>query len=176
MGEAWRVVKAGLAGALSLLEKGVIKLQRADKVGGPLDPMVLLCVLRVLHANALSRLYHIHPPHIQAQPAAPTTTAAEPRPHTGMHQPPAPTPHPQVREQSKWLWGNFAPVEGDLFSANCPITGTLPKEVSGLFARNGEGPRRHATRAEDDRCVAHVIHGLCITGPNPVHITAGYHW
>ncbi|KAM3569162.1 hypothetical protein VYU27_008727, partial [Nannochloropsis oceanica] len=53
-------------------------------------------------------------------------------------------------EDNRFLWGNYAPVQGDLFVPNLPVTtGKLPPEVTGLFARNG---------------------------PNPAYISAGYHW
>lgn len=53
-------------------------------------------------------------------------------------------------EDNRFLWGNYAPVHGDLFVPNLPVTtGKLPPEVTGLFARNG---------------------------PNPAYISAGYHW
>jgi carotenoid cleavage dioxygenase-like enzyme len=45
---------------------------------------------------------------------------------------------PQALSDNSFLWGNFAPVEGELFSADLTIEGTLPPELTGVFVRNGE--------------------------------------
>jgi carotenoid cleavage dioxygenase-like enzyme len=48
----------------------------------------------------------------------------------------------QAAKHNKFLWGNFAPVDGDFYSQTLPVTeGSIPPELEGLFARNGEkGP------------------------------------
>lgn len=40
-----------------------------------------------------------------------------------------------------WERGNFAPVADEIAAFDLPITGALPRELSGLYARNGSNPR-----------------------------------
>ena len=106
----------------------------------------------------------------------------------GLHlpHPHAPSIQQQAAQHNKFLWGNFAPVEGGFYAASLPVTeGRIPPELSGLFARNGTiygvlgrmggiaavGP----APISFIRPVKTAIH-TTTPGPNPSFIEAGYHW
>lgn len=79
---------------------------------------------------------------------------AGPRGHPSNHSPIQPHPihsNPnQAARHNKFLWGNFAPIDGDFYAQSLRVTeGRLPPELAGLFARNG---------------------------PNPAYVEASYHW
>ena len=40
-----------------------------------------------------------------------------------------------------WLRGDFAPVTQEVEAVNLPIEGSLPRELSGLYVRNGSNPK-----------------------------------
>jgi carotenoid cleavage dioxygenase-like enzyme len=40
-----------------------------------------------------------------------------------------------------WLRGNFAPVTREVEAFDLPVEGTLPRELSGLYVRNGSNPK-----------------------------------
>lgn len=56
----------------------------------------------------------------------PTVCADEPRP---------------ARQQSPFLEGNFAPVHEEVTADDLPVVGELPKELDGMFVRNGPNPQ-----------------------------------
>lgn len=46
--------------------------------------------------------------------------------------------HTKTAQLNKFLWGNFAPVDGDFYAASLPVTeGRIPPELAGMFMRNG---------------------------------------
>ncbi len=108
MGAVWGVVKQGLALALALAEKGVFVLQ------GNGDPQ------------------QVRQPTTSAVRINPAATEMKRPHHACMHN------KPQAARSNKFLWGNFAPVEGDLFAQSLPVTeGRISPELAGLFTRNG---------------------------------------
>jgi carotenoid cleavage dioxygenase-like enzyme len=40
-----------------------------------------------------------------------------------------------------WLRGDFAPVEREVDAVDLPVIGSLPRELSGLYVRNGSNPK-----------------------------------
>jgi carotenoid cleavage dioxygenase-like enzyme len=42
--------------------------------------------------------------------------------------------------ESRWLTGNFAPVQEEVTAADLPVTGTIPEELAGRYLRNGPNP------------------------------------
>ncbi|WED43944.1 carotenoid oxygenase family protein [Legionella cardiaca] len=42
--------------------------------------------------------------------------------------------------KNPYLQGNFAPIQDELFVTDLPIEGELPKELSGIYMRNGPNP------------------------------------
>ncbi len=57
--------------------------------------------------------------------------------------PPAPSTPTTVVDLSKpwWLRGDFAPVTAETEATDLKVEGTLPKELSGLYVRNGSNPK-----------------------------------
>ena len=44
-------------------------------------------------------------------------------------------------QQSRYLSGNYAPIHDEITSVLAPISGEIPADLSGTFARNGANPR-----------------------------------
>lgn len=45
-----------------------------------------------------------------------------------------------------WLQNNFAPVVEELTTFDLPVRGSIPRELSGLYVRNGSNPQRSNSR------------------------------
>lgn len=68
--------------------------------------------------------------------AGPTTTV----PATTTAPEATVTPRPYDPTKPYWLQGNFAPVASEETVTELRVTGSIPKELSGLFVRNGSNP------------------------------------
>jgi carotenoid cleavage dioxygenase-like enzyme len=53
---------------------------------------------------------------------------------------PATTAPPDTADARWWLRGNFGPVHTEVTATDLAVTGALPKELTGLYVRNGSNP------------------------------------
>lgn len=53
---------------------------------------------------------------------------------------PEPGGTPRWPSKTRFLHGPYAPVEQEITAFDLPVTGTLPRELSGCYLRNGPNP------------------------------------
>ena len=84
-----------------------------------------LGALGVAAASALGACSSDSTPHAVRGPRATTTTRIA---------------RPVDPSQPWWLQGDFAPVEREVEAVDLAVEGTLPRDLSGLYVRNGSNP------------------------------------
>lgn len=72
------------------------------------------------------------------------------------------TPEPLAIVESPFLDGNFAPVREERDAADLPVIGELPRDLDGVFVRNGPNPQFHPIRGYHWFGGDGMLHGVAI--------------